>query len=308
MIVGHLFLQVFTSMSFEKHIFISYSREDTKEMQKVRATLMQEGLKIWTDEGITPGMPSWKDAIQDAIENACCVVVILSPDAKRSRWVKSELDYAEIQDVRIFPVLISGDPRTSLPFSLISGHYADLRTDYKNGIRLLISSIKELLGFIQAVAQPLSNEISRLENKVDMVETERVIKVSTDIITVVLVDDIERARENIKKMLGFEQDMKVVGEAGTGREGVTLVKELKPNIVLMDINMPDMDGIQATAIVTQAVPNTAVIMMSVQTDPDYVRRSLVVGARSFLDKPVDMDLLYKTIRMVHKQNQYWLQK
>lgn len=123
-----------------------------------------------------------------------------------------------------------------------------------------------------------------------------------EIITILLVDDIPEARENIKKMIAFEPDMKVVGSVGTGREGVTMARELKPNIIIMDINMPDMDGIQATTLITESVPTTAVIMMSVQNDPDYLRRAMLAGARNFLPKPVSMDELYNTIRTVHTRN------
>jgi pilus assembly protein CpaE len=123
-----------------------------------------------------------------------------------------------------------------------------------------------------------------------------------EMITILLVDDIPETRENIKKMLAFEPDLKVVGTAGTGREGLALAKELKPNIIIMDINMPDMDGIQATTLITEAVPTTAVIMMSVQTDQDYLRRAMLAGARNFLGKPIGMEELYNTIRTVHARN------
>ena len=63
--------------------------------------------------------------------------------------------------------------------------------------------------------------------------------------------------------------------------------------------MPDMDGIQATALITESVPTAAVIMMSVQNDPDYMRRAMLAGARNFLTKPIKMDELYSTIRKVH---------
>ncbi|MGQ9888080.1 MAG: response regulator [Aggregatilineales bacterium] len=120
-------------------------------------------------------------------------------------------------------------------------------------------------------------------------------------ITILLVDDIPETRENIKKMLDFERDFKVVDTAGTGREGVEKAKEHKPNIVIMDINMPDMDGIQATKLINEAVPTAAVIMMSVQNDPDYMRRAMLAGARNFLTKPISMDELYSTIRTVHER-------
>lgn len=120
-----------------------------------------------------------------------------------------------------------------------------------------------------------------------------------EVITILLVDDIPETRENIKKLLGFEADFKVVDTAGTGREGVEKAKEHRPNIIIMDINMPDMDGIQATKLINEAVPTAAVIIMSVQDDPDYMRRAMLAGARNFLSKPVVMDELYSTIRAVH---------
>jgi pilus assembly protein CpaE len=118
-------------------------------------------------------------------------------------------------------------------------------------------------------------------------------------ITILLVDDIPETRENIKKLLAFEPDMRVVGTAGTGREGIDMAKEFKPDIIIMDINMPDMDGLQATSFINKAVPRSAVIMMSVQDDMDYVRRAMSAGARDFLTKPVNMDELYNTIRKVY---------
>lgn len=123
-----------------------------------------------------------------------------------------------------------------------------------------------------------------------------------DVITIMLVDDIPETRENIKKLLAFEPDFKVIGSFGTGREAVTQAKDLRPDIVIMDINMPDMDGIQATSEITKAIPTAAVIMMSVQNDPDYLRKAMLAGARNFLTKPIDTDELYNTIRTVYTRN------
>src|SRR5262249_9184032 len=96
----------------QHHVFLSYPREDTAMMERIRDDLRSKGLTVWTDENLKPGTSSWKDAIEKAIENAGCVVVILSPDAKQSEWVKKEIDYAvEVCDLRIFPVLVRGDKR-----------------------------------------------------------------------------------------------------------------------------------------------------------------------------------------------------
>lgn len=120
-------------------------------------------------------------------------------------------------------------------------------------------------------------------------------------ISVLLVDDIPETHENIKKLLAFEeQEFRVVGSVGTGREALKAAQETRPDIIIMDINMPDMDGIAATTEITKAVPTSGVIMMSVNNDADYLRRAMQAGARNFLTKPIDPDELYNTIRAVYR--------
>jgi pilus assembly protein CpaE len=115
-------------------------------------------------------------------------------------------------------------------------------------------------------------------------------------IRVLIVDDFAETRENIRKLLQFEGDIEVVGMARNGREGIQLAKETKPNVVLMDINMPDMDGIQATEIISKEVPIAQIVIVSVQSDTDYLRRAMLAGARDFLSKPPPADELINTIR------------
>ncbi len=122
-----------------------------------------------------------------------------------------------------------------------------------------------------------------------------------DVISILLVDDIPETRENIRKLLAFEeQEFKVIGSVGTGREALKHALESHPDIVIMDINMPDMDGIQATSEITKVLPTAGVIMMSVNNDADYLRRAMQAGARNFLTKPIDPDELYNTIRAVYR--------
>ncbi len=124
-----------------------------------------------------------------------------------------------------------------------------------------------------------------------------------EVIKVLIVDDIPDTRENIRKLLAFEADIQVVGMAGTGREAVRLATETRPDVVLMDINMPDMDGITATKAISTAVRTAAVVIMSVQSEPGYLRQAMLAGARDYLTKPIASEELYATIRRVYERNE-----
>ncbi len=119
---------------------------------------------------------------------------------------------------------------------------------------------------------------------------------SDDKIRVIIVDDIAETRENIRKLLQFESDVEVVGVARTGREAIDLAKEVKPDVALMDINMPDMDGIAATEQIQRVLPYVQIIILSVQSDSNYMRRAMLAGARDFLTKPPTIDELNSAIR------------
>src|SRR5205823_14944373 len=119
-----------------------------------------------------------------------------------------------------------------------------------------------------------------------------------DRIKVLIVDDIPETRDHLSKLLGFESDVEVVGSAAGGAEATEQALALKPDVVLMDINMPGMDGITATEKLASDVPTAAVVMMSVQGEADYLRRSMLAGAREFLVKPFSSDELTASIRQV----------
>ena len=115
-------------------------------------------------------------------------------------------------------------------------------------------------------------------------------------IRVLIVDDIAETRENVRKLLQFEVDIDVAGVAKSGKEGIELAQEYDPDVVLMDINMPDMDGISATEAIRGKLPHVQVIILSVQGDPNYMRRAMLAGARDFLTKPPMADELISAIR------------
>ena len=123
-------------------------------------------------------------------------------------------------------------------------------------------------------------------------------------IRVLIVDDIPETRESLKKMLYFEPDMEVVGTAESGEEGIELAKRFQPHVVLMDINMPGLDGISASEAIGRDVPFAQIVMMSVQSEADYLRRSMLAGARDFLTKPFTMDEMIATVRRVYEMSAY----
>ncbi|HSB00762.1 MAG TPA: response regulator [Anaerolineales bacterium] len=115
-------------------------------------------------------------------------------------------------------------------------------------------------------------------------------------IRVMIVDDVSETRENVRKLLQFESDVDVVGAARTGKEAIQLSQDLNPDVVLMDINMPDMDGISATEAIRAKQPAVQVVILSVQGDQNYMRRAMLAGARDFLTKPPLGDELISAIR------------
>jgi pilus assembly protein CpaE len=119
---------------------------------------------------------------------------------------------------------------------------------------------------------------------------------AADKIRILIVDDIAETRENIRKLLQFESDVDVVGAARSGKEGIQLAQELDPDVVLMDINMPDIDGITATDIIRKKSAHIQVVILSVQSDQSYMRKAMLAGARDFLNKPPLGNELISAIR------------
>lgn len=119
-------------------------------------------------------------------------------------------------------------------------------------------------------------------------------------IRILIVDDVVESQKNLARLLSFEPDMDVIGYAGTGKEALEAAKAHQPHVILMDINMPDMDGLSATEVITKTVPSS-IVMISVQSDPDYMRRAMQAGAVDFLAKPPSAEELYATVRSAYRR-------
>jgi pilus assembly protein CpaE len=127
--------------------------------------------------------------------------------------------------------------------------------------------------------------------------------VSGERIRVFIVDDHEATVQTISSLLRLEEDFEVVGTSGDGIAAVDQVAALVPDVVLMDINMPRMDGITATEVIHAKSPDVSVIMLTGEADQELLRRSMNVGASYFLNKPVSPDELFNALRRSHEQAQ-----
>lgn len=121
-------------------------------------------------------------------------------------------------------------------------------------------------------------------------------------ITVLLAEDHAVVRQGLRKLLEAESDIEVIGEAQTGREAVDLAKKLQPTVVVMDIAMPLLNGLEATRQILKTMPETKVFILSAHSDDAYVERATAVGAVGFLLKQSSSTELAKAIREVQKGN------
>ena len=121
-------------------------------------------------------------------------------------------------------------------------------------------------------------------------------------ITILLAEDHTIVREGFRKMLELEKDIQVIGEAQDGRQAVALVKKLRPAVVVMDIAMPLLNGLEATRQILKAVPGTRILILSAHSDDAYVKNATESGALGFLLKQASAHVLSQGIREVNQGN------
>ena len=124
-------------------------------------------------------------------------------------------------------------------------------------------------------------------------------------ITVLLAEDHMIVREGFRKMLELEAEMEIVGEAPDGRQAVALAKKFRPAVVLMDIAMPHLNGLEATRQILSALPATRVLMLSAHNDDAYVDTAIASGAVGFLLKQSSSHEVCKAIREVHQGKSFF---
>ncbi|MGG0787718.1 response regulator transcription factor [Peribacillus simplex] len=122
--------------------------------------------------------------------------------------------------------------------------------------------------------------------------------------SIIIIDDHQLFREGVKRILDFESSFDVVAEGDDGSEAMDLVETYKPDVVIMDINMPNMNGIEATKMLVNRYPETKVIILSIHDDENYVQHALKTGAQGYLLKEMDADALIDAVRVVAEGGSY----
>jgi DNA-binding NarL/FixJ family response regulator len=127
-------------------------------------------------------------------------------------------------------------------------------------------------------------------------------------IRIVLVDDHKMFREGLKFAISQMEGMEVIGEASDGKQFIETLSQLKPDVVLMDINMPKMDGIESTTQALQLNPTIKIIALSMFSDTEYYQKMVSAGVKGFLVKETGIEELAKAIQTVHEGNTYFSQQ
>jgi two-component system, NarL family, response regulator DegU len=121
---------------------------------------------------------------------------------------------------------------------------------------------------------------------------------------IAIIDDHQLFREGVKRILDFEKTFEVVAEGEDGNQAVSIVEEFQPDVVIMDINMPDVNGVEATRQLTEKYPESKVIILSIHDDENYVTHALQTGASGYLLKEMDADALVEAVKVVADGGSY----
>jgi DNA-binding NarL/FixJ family response regulator len=128
---------------------------------------------------------------------------------------------------------------------------------------------------------------------------------NTQPIRILIADDHAMLRDALTSMMSVHEDIEVIGSAGNGREAVELVRQLQPDVAIVDISMPELNGIDATAEIAAISPQTKVVILSMQGTSEHLYRSLQAGAHGYLLKGSAGKMLIEAVRAVHAGHRYF---
>lgn len=255
-------------MSSVPDIFLSYSRTDHELMVRIKNHLEQSGVRVWTDEGIAVGTPNWQMAIERAIQEIKAVVVILSPDAKSSAWVREELVFAKTLKKQIYPLLARGDEASAVPFGFSAYQWIDIRQNFDDGIKRLEQEFQEQ-GWIKSQKAPPLLLINR---------------------SILWVDD--RALNNIYETKIFKRLGASIISARTTEEALALLKADNFDVVISDVHRvedgwpnPNAGYRLLESMIAKGI-NTPLVFYTSRIDQKHVERSK--GAFGSADFPTTL--------------------
>jgi CheY-like chemotaxis protein len=219
------------------HVFMSYSRKDEEVMRRITTFLRQEGIRVWVDnEKLIPGTPIWEAEIEKAIIGAAAIVVLLSPDAKDSIWVRRELGFTEQYRKRIFPVLVRGNVDSSIPLRLITNQYIDIQKNESLALKSLSTALHPYL------EQPESEE-RKAQGDVEKLRQWEALELGTQNELgqrkkILLIDDEPAVHESARRILGDTVELGEPITAVKSRE--MLFRELtqqNPDGIILDLDI-----------------------------------------------------------------------
>lgn len=277
-------------------IFISYSHQDSDYAEALAEALEEVGFSAWIDDAIDYG-ERWFTTITQAIRECVAVTVIMTPEAEQSEWVEREILIAQREKKPILPLLLRGKEFALL----ITMQYVDV-TDSEMPPRrfyqMLEKAVQQSRG--EVVEEPIHHppkkarkpKVTPLLAPDPAAQSER--------IRVLVADDHRLIRAGLIVLLENFEEFEFVGEAADGATALKLCERLRPDVVLMDITMPIMDGIEATARIHERYPEIKVLMMTSLGDEDYIQRAFKAGAAGYLMKNVSLEELAQAIREVYQ--------
>lgn len=243
-------------MSNAHDIFLSYSRKDHDLMVQIKMHLENAGVRVWTDEGIKVGTPNWQIAIDKAIQEIKAMVVILSPDAKDSKWVREELSYAQNQQKQIYPLLARGNVSNAVPFGFSAYQWIDIRQDLEDGIKRLVQEF-QVQGWIES------------QKPSPLLLRDR---------TILWVDD--KALNNIYEMIMFKRMGASILSARSTKEALALLKADHFDVVISDVHrfeegksLPDAGYQLLELMMADKSLNTPLIFYTSRIDQKHLEQS-----------------------------------
>lgn len=282
-------------------------------MQDIQKYFLNNGLSVWTDKNIKPGSSSWLTSITQAIKNAGCLTVILSPDAANSEWVEKEVHFAKIQGKPIFVVLAVGDEKDSIPFYLSTDQRVDIRNkdDYESGLETLVEAIREKLNLTPMRSNPNLGKVPTdniyEKNKGKERQNLKLNDTADKESLILIVDDDSRARNLVKINLQQHPNYSVV-EASNVEEAITIMERGLPDLVILDLGFSnshsDKSGIEVSKWVRFEQNNYTlpIIVLSGRNEQNIVEEALDAGADDFVKKPFTPSELMARIRAVLRRS------